>query len=116
VWRLDWGDGGVWRCGGGREICEELCNGEAGTRIAESGSDFGQGHEDKGALREAGMRNLKAGFREDEIAVKENVEVEGAGAIGDGVGAVTTEEVLDEKEGSEEGTRSERGIKDNDCI
>jgi hypothetical protein len=113
---LDWGDGGVWRCGGGREICQELRSREAGTRIAESGSDFGQGHEDKGALREAGMRNLKAGFREDEIAVKENVEVEGAGTVGDGVGAITTEEALDEKEGSEEGARSERGVKDDDGI
>ena len=53
------------------------------------------------ALRKAGMWNFKAGLGMDEIAVKEDVEVEGARAIGDGHGAITTEEPLDEKEGGE---------------
>jgi len=62
------------------------------------------------------MRNLKAGLREDEIAVEENVEVEGAGTVWDGGGAITTEETLDEKEGGEEGSRSECGVKDDDGV
>jgi hypothetical protein len=93
-----------------------LCGGEAGARIAESGSDFGKGHQDEGALRETGMRNFKARFREDEIAVKENVEVEGAGAVGDGGGAIATEEALDEKECSQESARRELSVKDDDGI
>jgi hypothetical protein len=93
-----------------------LCSGETGTRIAEIGSDFGERYENKGALRKAGMWNFKAGLGMDEIAVKEDVEVEGARAIGDGHGAITTEEPLDEKEGGEQGSRSQRGIKDNDGI
>jgi hypothetical protein len=93
-----------------------LCSGKTGTRVAEIWSDFGEGYEDEGALREAGMRNFKAGLRKDEIAVEENVEVEGAGAVGDGCVAITAEEALDEKEGGEEGSRSQRGIKDDDGI
>jgi hypothetical protein len=99
-----------------REIGEELRSSQAGTRIAEIGSDFGEGYENKGTLRETWMRNFKAGLGMDEIAVKEDVEVEGAGAIGDGHGAITAEEALDKKEGGEEGSRSQRGIKDNDGI
>jgi len=116
---LDGGDGGVGSSGGsggGREIREELCSGEAGTRIAEIGSDFGERYENEGALCEAEMRNFKAGFREDEIAIEENVEVESAGAVGDCGVAVTTEETLDEKEGGEEGARSEHGVKEDDGI
>jgi hypothetical protein len=93
-----------------------LRSGEAGTRIAESGSDFGEGHEDEGALSKAGMRNFKVGLREDEIAVEENVEVQSAGTVGDGGGAITTKEALDEKQGSEEGSRSERGVKGDDGV
>ena len=94
---MDGGNGGVRRRASGREIGEELCGGEAGARIAEIGSDFGEGYEDEGALREAGMRNFKAGLRKDEIAVEENVEVKGAGAIADCGVAITTKESLDEK-------------------
>jgi len=122
VWRLDWGDGrfrnnsdrGSGIAGG--KIGQELRGGETGTRIAESGSDFGERYEDECALRESGMRNFKAGLRKDEIAVKENVEIERAGAVGDGGGAIASEEALNEKEGGEEGARGERGVKDDDGI
>ncbi len=113
--RLDRGDGGV-RSSSGSEIREEFRSGETGTRIAESGGDFGERHEDEGALREAGMRNFKVGFRKDEIAVKENVEIEGAGAVGDGGGAIATEGTFNKKEGGEEDARSERGINRDDGI
>jgi hypothetical protein len=116
VWGLDWGDGGLRRRVSWREIGEELRSGEAGTRIAKIGSDFGEGHEYESALGEAGMRNFKARLRKDEITVEENVEVEGAGAVGDGGGAITTELALDEKEGGKEGARSERGVKDDDGV
>jgi hypothetical protein len=94
---LDEGDSGVRRRAGGREIGEELCSGETGTGIAEIGSDFSEGYEDESALRKAGMRNFKAGLSDDEIAIEENVEVEGAGAIADCGVAITTKESLDEK-------------------
>jgi hypothetical protein len=93
-----------------------LRNGETGAGIAESGSDFGEGYEDEGALGEAGMRNFEAWLGENEIAVEENVEVEGAGAVGDSGGAVTTEEALDEEKGSQEGARGERGVKGDNGI
>jgi len=110
------GNGGVRRRVSRREIDEELCCGEAGTRIAKSGSDFGEGYENESALRKPGMRNFEAGLRKDEIAVKENVEVEGAGAVGDRGGAITTEKALDEKECGKEGARSERSVKDDNGI
>jgi len=99
---LNWRDGWV-RDNRGREVSEEMCSGETGTRISESGSDFVEGHEDEGALCETGMGNFKAGLREDEIAVEENVEVEGAGAVGDAVQAVAAKSALDFEEVFEEG-------------
>jgi hypothetical protein len=113
---LDGGDGWVRSDGGGREVRKEFSDGEAGGRNAQVGRNFGEGYEDEGALREAGMRNFKAGLGEDEVAIEEDVEVEGAGAVGNGGGAVTTEETLDEKEGGEKGARSERGVKGEDGI
>jgi len=62
------------------------------------------------------MRNFEARLREYEIAIEENVEVEGPGAVGDSGGAVTTEETLDEKERGEEGARSERSVDGDDGI
>jgi len=78
-----------------REVCEKFDRCKAGGGNAEMGSDFGEGDEDEGALSESGMRDFETGFAEDEIAIEEDVEVEGAGAVGDGAGAIAAEEALD---------------------
>ena len=57
--------------------------------------DFIERDEDEGALGEAGMRNLKVELGNDEIAVEENVEIEGAGAVGGSQGAVAAVVALD---------------------
>jgi hypothetical protein len=83
-----------------------LRDGAAGAGIAKIGSDFVQRDEDEGALGEAGVRDFQAGLGEDEIAVEENVEVEGAGAVRDGGGAVAAEVALN---GEECGEKIARG-------
>ncbi len=64
------------------EFFEELRDGLAAAGIAEIGCDFVEGDEDEGTLGEARMGDFEAGFAKDEIAVEENVEIEGARAIG----------------------------------
>src|ERR1039457_859225 len=93
--------------GGWSEIGEELSGGEAGAGIDGVGSDFNEGDEDEGALGEARMRDFEAEFRKDEIAAEEEVEVDGAGAVGKAGGAVATEEALDGKERIEKDARGE---------
>jgi hypothetical protein len=109
-------DRGAGRRVGGSEIGEELSGGEAGTGIAQIGSNFGEGHEDESTLRETWMRNFKAGLREDETCVEENVEIEGAGAVGGRGVTITTKETLDEEESGEEGSRSECGFNGDDGV
>ena len=104
------------RIGGGREIGEELSGGEAGAGIDDAGSDFNEGDEDKGALGEAGMREFEVELREDEVSVEEEVEVEGARAVGEAGGAVAAEEALDGKQGVEEDARGEIGRESNDGV
>ncbi len=84
------------------EFFEELRDGLAAAGIAEIGCDFVEGDEDKGALGEARMGDFEAGFAEDEIAVEENVEIEGARAIGDACGAVAAEFAFDEENGAKQ--------------
>jgi hypothetical protein len=62
------------------------------------------------------MRDFEAGFREDEVGVEEEVEVEGAGAVGEGGGAVAAEEALDGKEGLEKDARGEIGREGDDGV
>jgi hypothetical protein len=109
----DWGfNGGVV----GLEVGEEFGDGMAGAGIAEGGSDFSEGNEDEGALGETGMRNFKAGRCEDEVAVEEDVKVEGAGAVGDGGGAVATEVALYGEKSVEEIEWRERSIECDDSV
>lgn len=99
-----------------RKIGEELCSGEAGARIDGVGSDFGEGDEDKGALGEAMMRDFEVELREDEVVVEEEIEVEGAGAVGDGAGAIAAEVALDGKERVEKDARGESGGESDDGV
>ena len=91
------------------EIGEELGGGEARARIDGVGSYFNEGDEDEGALGQAGMRELEVELREDEVAAEDEIEVEGAGAVGEAGGAVAAEVALDGKEGVEKDARGEIG-------
>ena len=80
------------------------------------GSDFGEGDEDEGALGEAGMRDFEIELRKDEVVVEEEIKVEGAGAVGEGGGAVTAEAALDGEKSVKERARCEIGFKGNDGV
>ena len=53
-------------------------------RVAKIGGDFGQGSQDKTALQHAGMRDLQFGSGDGVVVVEENVEIDEAGAFGEG--------------------------------
>jgi len=55
------------------------------------------------------MRDFEIELRKDEVAVEEEVEVEGARAVGEGGGAVAAEVALDGEERVEEDARGEIG-------
>jgi hypothetical protein len=76
--------------------------------------DFVKRNENKGALSQAGMGNFEVRLAEAEIAVEENVEVEGARAVGEARGAVAAELLLDGQQGAEQLARGELGFK-GDC-
>ncbi len=97
--------------GVGREIAEELRDGEAGAGFAKLRSDFVKRNEDEGTLGEARMGNFEIELPEDEIAVEKNVEIERAGAVGNGSRAVAAEFTLDCEQGVEKLTRGEVGFK-----
>jgi hypothetical protein len=99
-----------------REVCEKFDRCKAGGGNAEMGSDFGEGDEDEGALSESGMRDFETGFAEDEIAIEEDVEVEGAGAVAKAGCAVAAEFALDGEEIFEEGARGEVGFEGDDGV
>lgn len=64
---------------------------------------------DEGALRQARMRDNKIDFAEDEITIEQDVEVEGARAVGkDGV-AVTAEGTLQAEQSTEQFVRAKVG-------
>ncbi len=62
------------------------------------------------------MRDFEGGLADDEVAVEEDVEVEGAGTVGEGGGAVAAEVALDGEEGVEEWARGERGFECDDGV
>ena len=82
---------------------------DSGAGIDGIGGDFDKGDEDEGALGETGMRDFEVELREDEVAVEEEIEVEGARAVGEGDGAVAAEVALDGKERVEKNARGEIG-------
>ena len=65
--------------------------------------DFGHGQQYERSLGHSGVGQLEILSTEDVIAVEENVEVEGAGAVGDAVQAVAAKSALDFEEVFEEG-------------
>ncbi len=74
------------------------------------GSYLGQGLEHEAALVHAGMGKLEGWRVEDHVAVEEHIEVEGARAVGNAVGAVAAEAVLNGQQSFEEGLGLEAGF------
>lgn len=70
-------------------------------------SNLGQWNENKGALMHTWMRQLQRGRIQDYIAKEDQVEIEGAGAVGDAVAAVAAEIALD----GQEAVKQRLGIK-----
>ncbi len=66
------------------------------------------GQEYEGTLGHARVRQLKISGAQNEIAVEEQVEVEGARSLGNAVGAVAAEGAFDFEEVVEQGLRPER--------
>jgi len=62
------------------------------------------------------MRDFKSGFAKDEIVVEENVEIEGARAIGNTGGAVAAEFAFDEENGAKQFERRQSGFESDDCV
>lgn len=92
---FDGNDGRIKRFGGPAESLEDLGNGAAGTGIVKTRGDFVEGNEDEGALSESRVRELKSVKAEDEVVVKNEIEIEGARTVGDGEEAVAAEGELD---------------------
>jgi hypothetical protein len=99
-----------------RKRGKEMSDGRARAGIAEIGSDFSEGDEDECALGEAGVRDFEAGLGDYEIAIEKKVEVDGAGAVRNGRGAVSAEVALDGEERVEEIARKERCFESNDGV
>jgi hypothetical protein len=62
------------------------------------------------------VRNVEAGFAEDQIAVKDEIEVEGARAVGNFGQAVAAEFVLDGEKSTEQLQWAERSLKQDGRI
>lgn len=77
--------------------------------MAEVRGDFGEGYEDESASGERGVREREGGGVEDEVVDEEEVEVEGAGLVGEIAGAIAAVPVLDGEEEVEEGFGGEVG-------
>ncbi len=82
----------------GTQSLKQLLHGVAGARDYQIRCNFRERNQDEGAIRQAGVGNLEAGRMDDLVSVEEDVEIEGAGAIRDGRGAVTPEFALDAEE------------------
>jgi hypothetical protein len=62
------------------------------------------------------MGNIEARFTDPEVTQEQNVEVKGAGAVGDACGAVAAIDFLDAKEAIKEGMRGKFCFQGDNCI
>lgn len=99
-----------------KQVLEELSDGAAAAGIDEGGRDFRQGHEDEGALGEAGMGQLQAGLAEAEVAEEKQIEIEGAGAVGQAARAVAAVPGLDGEQAHEQSARGKAGLQGDDGV
>ncbi len=84
------------------QIGEELIDSAVQEGVHHAWCNLRQRREDEGALVQAGVGQDKLGRVEDGIAVEQDVEVDDAGTVGDGGGAVAAHLLLDGEEGGEE--------------
>lgn len=111
-WKNRIGFGGL----AGAQSLEPLLHGAAGARDNKVGCNFSEGDKDEGALGEAGMGNFEAGLADDLGAVEKDIEVEGAGTVGELQGAIAAEFALDVEKLLEELARGERGFEGEDGV
>ena len=78
--------------------------------------DLGEWDQDEGSLGKARVRDFESRLAEDEIAEEENIEVEGAGAVGDAGGAVTAEAVFDCEQSAEQFSRRQIRFERENCV
>jgi hypothetical protein len=62
------------------------------------------------------MRDFEAGLRNDEIAIEEDVEVEGSRAVGECGGAIAAEDALDREKSVEKWARCETGFEEENGV
>jgi hypothetical protein len=106
----DGNDGRIERFGSLEESLEEFGNGAAGAGIADLRSDLVEGNKDEGALGETRVWNFERSQAENEVVVEDQVEIESARTVWDGVEPVTAEFVFDLEERAEQFQRRERGF------
>jgi len=78
--------------------------------------DLGEWDQDEGSLGKARVRDFESRLVEDEVAEEENIEVEGAGAVGDAEGALAAEVVLNGEKGFEERARRHIRFERENCV
>lgn len=100
----------------GAERGQELGDGAAGAGIAQLGRDLVERDEDEGALGEAGMRDFEVQLADEPIAIKKDIEIEGARAVGNGVSTVAAEFALEREEGAEQVAWGEVGFNGDDGV
>jgi len=78
--------------------------------MAEFGGNLGQGGEHEPAPRQLRMRDVEIFLRKDEIAVEQQIEIEHAGPLGRGAGAVAAEANLKREEHAQQKFRRQSGV------
>ena len=68
--------------GGVVEFVQQLLQAVLEHGVLQVGRELAQGHEHEATLMQAGVWEMEAGFGEDEGAVEEQIEIEGAWAVG----------------------------------
>ncbi len=62
------------------------------------------------------MRDFEIGFADHQVVEQENIEIEGAGPVGDSGGAVAAEFVFDGQQGGQQFTRLESCFECHDGV
>jgi len=97
-------------------IEQQLRYGASGAGIAEMGRDLAEGNKNEGALIETWVRDFEAGDGENEIAVEEDIEVEGARAAGGRGAAVAAEFNFNGEERAEQSERGKVSLEGDDGV
>jgi hypothetical protein len=93
-----------------------LCHGALPGDDHQIWCNFLKWYENEGSLGETGVRNVEVGFVENQGSEQQDIEVEGAGAVGNAGGAVAAKLALDAKKGGEEGGGREVRFESDDGV